>query len=99
MTAVCRPAAVVAASSHTLSGWKECADAALLAMLRDKFKSGKTEQALELKDTQRLKKHLQQWDTLALSSYRVVFVLFRTLKRGAFVRVFDQRCATPSALQ
>jgi hypothetical protein len=59
MTAVRYPAPVVAAR-HTLSGWEECADASLFALLRDKLKSGKTEQAFELKDTQRLKKHLQQ---------------------------------------
>ncbi len=59
MTAVRHPAPVVAAR-HTLSGWEECTDASLFALLRDKLKSGKTEQAFELKDTQRLKKHVQQ---------------------------------------
>ncbi len=32
----------------------------MFALLRDKLASGKTEQAHELKDSQRLKKHLQQ---------------------------------------
>lgn len=59
-TTAVRPPAPVVAARHTLSGWEECADASLFALLRDKLKSGKTEQAFELKDTQRLKKHVQQ---------------------------------------
>jgi hypothetical protein len=46
--------------SYTSLGWEECTDAALFVLLRDKLKSGSTEQAFELKDVQRLKKHLQQ---------------------------------------
>ncbi len=45
----------------------------MFALLRDKFKSGKTEQAHELKDTQRLKKHLQQV-TLASDGVLNVFL-------------------------
>jgi hypothetical protein len=48
------------ASSCRSSGWEECTDAALFALLRDRLKSGNTEQVFEMKDTQRLKKHLQQ---------------------------------------
>ena len=78
-------------------------DAALFALLRDKFKSGKTEQAFELKDTQRLKKHLQQvrpsYARASNLSPFIVFVLCDVLKRGAFLQVFNELSATPSALQ
>jgi hypothetical protein len=54
---------------NLVSGWEECTDAAIFALLRDKLNSGYTEQAFELKDTQRLKKHLQQvvWGILHCS--------------------------------
>ena len=42
------------------SGWEECTDAAIFSLLRDKLNSGYNEQVFELKDTQRLKRHLQQ---------------------------------------
>jgi len=95
MTAVCRSAAVVAASFHTLSGWEECADAALFALLRDKFNSGKTEQAFELKDTQRLKKHLQQVGCACSSKLSPLCVCFVPRPQARRLRVC--RCLTSCA--
>jgi hypothetical protein len=52
--------ASTAGFSHVPTGWEEFTDSAVFALLRDKLQSGKVEQTFELKDTQRLKKHLQQ---------------------------------------
>jgi hypothetical protein len=76
----------------------------MFALLRDKLKSGKTEQAHELKDTQRLKKHLQQVivarDCAQSSSPgRVAVASCRVLECEACLQVFDQLCSAPLSLQ
>ena len=91
------------ASSCRSSGWEESTDAALFALLRDKLKSGNTEQVFELKDTQRLKKHLQQVFVFFMPNLVVARCgcLHRILKFScnACSQVFDQLCANPMALQ